>query len=213
VGNSPVNAIDPFGLEETVLDVFGRGLGAAFGAAVGGIVWLFTQPKQPQNPPLPDTPLAPKPTRPKQPQNPTSPSPRPNPSPEPTPWPTPWPTPIPHTPSCPDNPNCKDKKKTCKDVLPYLIPCAELPPWYLWPDAKSAAKSFFPNAEPRDAAVATKGPCRKGNPNGYEVGVHWNVKNSKGVYLGSVGQCNCCEENGGDPMKSKRGAILSPEKH
>ncbi len=201
VGNSSTNATDPFGLEDTVVDVAGRWLGAAFGAIWAGIVWLFTtQPKQPQAPPLvpslPDTPLAPKPIRP-----------------TPNPKPTPWPTPIPHPPSCPDDPNCKDKKKTCKDVLPKLIPCAELPGWYLWPDAKSAAKSFFPNAEPRDAAAANKGPCRKGNPNGYEVGVHWNVKNSKGVYLGSVGQCNCCEENGGNPMKSKRGAILSPEKH
>jgi RHS repeat-associated protein len=213
VGNSSTNATDPFGLEgDTVVDVFGRGLGAAVGAIWAGIVWLFTQPRQPQAPPQPDTPLAPKPIRP-QPQNPRS---KPSPRPTPNPKPTPWPTPIPHPPSCPDDPNCKDKKKTCKDVLPKLIPCAELPGQYSWADADSAAKFLSPNGRREEGYIAEKGPCGKDptqNPNKYTLGYHYNVKKRNGRQAGSVGQCECCEENGGNPKKSKRGAILSSEPH
>jgi hypothetical protein len=78
---------------------------------------------------------------------------------------------------------------------------------------KEAAKFAFSNGETRNSAPATKGLCRVGNPEGYEVGVHWNVKNKKGDYLGSVGQCNCCLENNGNPISTKKGAILIPERH
>jgi RHS repeat-associated protein len=208
VGNSPTNGIDPFGFQSAgtkndtnIVELIFWGIVGLVGAGISGLGGLFKGGGT------------------------TTRSPKTDPTQTPRPLPTMIPTQSPqlnNTGAASELGNalsksgCGDQdkeKKTCKEVYPKLIPCTKLPPWYTWPDAKIAAKFLFPNGEPRDAAPATMGLCRQGNPNGYEVGIHWNVRDRNGVYLGSVGQCNCCEENGGNPIKSKKGAILSPEKH
>jgi RHS repeat-associated protein len=108
---------------------------------------------------------------------------------------------------------CKDgnKKKTCQSELPHLIPCADLPSWYLFPSAADAANEGFSNGyrDSKSGRLAEKGPCRRGG--NYEPGYHWNVNNrSNHKYIGSVGQCTCCEENP-TPHASKRGAVLRPD--
>jgi hypothetical protein len=137
-------------------------------------------------------------TRPKQPEAPQKDS-----QPETTSNPTPIPVPIPCDPEKP--------KKTCKEAFPKLIPCVELPKRYLFPSAEDARIANFPNGERKGVKTADKGPCSKSS--GYEPGQHWNVKDKRnGRQLGSVGQCNCCEEKP-TPHSEIRGAVLSSEPH
>jgi RHS repeat-associated protein len=204
VSNSPLNGTDPTGLWTWVLRPAAEILKWVFIVGVGWVLKKVTESPEEPIPLLP--PLMPAPTRP-------SPSPKPTDKPKPKPKPSPQPTPV---PSCP-NPGCEDKKKTCKEVLPHLIPCAELPKRYLFSSAKEAANVAFPEGETDRGAFAKEGPCGKNpqqNPKGYALGYHYNVKSRKaGIQVGSVGQCECCLENGGNPVLVIKGAVLSSEPH
>jgi RHS repeat-associated protein len=109
---------------------------------------------------------------------------------------------------------CKDgnKKKTCQSEFPHLVPC-NIPGMkrYLFPSAEDARNAAFPNGYKDNRALANRGPCSTNS--GYEPGYHWNVKDRRrNNYIGSVGQCNCCEENP-TPYSKIKGAVLSPEPH
>ena len=202
VGNSPVNFVDPWGLQETgemqnpIVVIIG-GIVYIFVAGVGWVVSRFLSPFNEGT--LKPGPAWPPSTAPK-----VLPSAPPVPSPSPS---------QDEKKAPPDPNNCKGKKceKTCANTHPDLIPCAKLPRIYYFPSAKEAANAAFPNGIPLQAAIAKKGPCSKDS--GYTPGYHWNVKDIKtGDQLGSVGQCQCCEEEP-EPHPKTKGAVLSSEPH
>ncbi|MEE3720056.1 RHS repeat-associated core domain-containing protein [Tumidithrix elongata RA019] len=222
VGNSATNGTDPWGFtagsknDPNIGDLIWAAIVGLVGAAASGLGGLFQG-----NPPAP----APAPTT----TSTTSPSPIPSASPTPSFTPRPLPTKIPLPDPVTGGLNslgdalsggakkyieCQDQgkeKMTCKDAYPNLIPCTDLPGQYSWPDANFAANVLAPNGYRENAVIADKGPCGQSpaeNPKRYTLGYHYNVKKRNGNQAGSVGQCECCEENGGDPKPSKRGAIL-----
>jgi RHS repeat-associated protein len=117
VGNSPVNAIDPSGLQED------SPIQRVFGGLLQGLYNFLTRPSSPPiapptTPPLVPPPVSPSPspsTTPLTPTPPRRPNPRTTPSPTTQRSPSPSPTTVPPKPNC-----CDDDKKTCaKDYPSY----------------------------------------------------------------------------------------------
>jgi RHS repeat-associated protein len=128
--------------------------------------------------------------------------------------------------SAKDETGCQeeDKKKTCMTKYPKYIPCDALPRRYIPKfrqneDAGLYVVNYaFMNSYPDSGPEALKGPCGTGleeNQDQYIYGRHYNVYRSSNLtgYMGSVGECPCCIENGGNPKIISAGAVLSPEKH
>jgi RHS repeat-associated protein len=211
VGNSPMNGTDPYGFQSAgtkndtnIVELIFWGIVGLVGAGISGLGGLFKGGGT------------------------TTRSPKTDPTQTPRPLPTMIPTQSPQLNNTGvaselgnalSKSGCGDQdkeKKTCENTLPHLVPCAKLPGQYSWADADSAAKFLSPNGRRDRGRIAEKGPCGEDleeNPQRYTLGYHYNVKKGNGRQAGSVGQCECCEENGGNPRESKRGAILSSEPH